>query len=165
MPRPFHPDETKLPTFKRLGCNRRQQSGMDCRTVQILSLCWSPDPAKALFACIAPHASRFKAVALATVLLATGGCEWVKLETPARQIHVQRLGQDVSACQRLGEIAVSVRDRVGPYERNTLRVKDELETLARNEAVTLHADTVQPLSGPDDGQQRWVALNCRPAGR
>ncbi len=106
-----------------------------------------------------------KIAALGVLLFATGGCQWVKLDSAAQQIRVLRQGQDMDGCRRLGEIAVSVKDRLGPYERNSLRVKDELETLARNEATTLHADSVQPLNELDDGAQRWVALNCHPPGR
>jgi hypothetical protein len=39
-------------------------------------------------------------------------------------------------------------------------VKDELETLARNEAATVPANTVQPLDQPYNGSQRFAALDC-----
>ena len=52
------------------------------------------------------------------------------------------------------------RTALGPYERNSLRVHDELETLARNEAPGLGADTVQPLDGPEDGVQRYAMWRC-----
>ena len=93
------------------------------------------------------------------VAVATG-CEWVKMEPGAVQVHVLRAGDNVASCHRLGEIAVSVKDRVGPYERNSVAVRDELETLARNEALTLHADSVQPKAEPADGEQRWLAYRC-----
>ena len=41
-----------------------------------------------------------------------------------------------------------------------LRVKDELEVLARNEAPGLKADTVQAISPVDDGSQKWRAFRC-----
>ena len=102
---------------------------------------------------------------LCLLLIATavsaGGCTWVKMEPDAARIEVRRIGQDMAGCKRLGEIAVSVKDRVGPYERNSIKVRDELETLARNEALTLHADTVQPMAEPADGEQRWTSWRCR----
>jgi hypothetical protein len=73
---------------------------------------------------------------------------------------VLRADQDITACEKRGEIVVSVKDRLGPYERNEIRIIDELETLARNEAPGLGADTVQPLGPPKDGEQRWTALRC-----
>ena len=36
--------------------------------------------------------------------------------------------------QQRGEVVVSVKDSIAFYERNQLHVRDELETLARNEA-------------------------------
>ena len=55
---------------------------------------------------------------------------------------------------------MSVKDSVAFYERNTLRVRDELETLARNEAPGLQADTLQPLGDPVHGEQRFAAFRC-----
>jgi len=40
-------------------------------------------------------------------------------------------------------------------------VREELETLARNEALTLHANAVQPETEPANGRQRWLAYRCR----
>ena len=88
------------------------------------------------------------------------GCAWVKMEPGAAQVRVMPLGRSMGSCQRLGELAVSIQDRVGPYERNNVAVRDELETLARNEALTLHADTVQPEAEPAAGEQRWLAYRC-----
>jgi hypothetical protein len=89
------------------------------------------------------------------------GCEVVRMEPGAAQVRVLPLGQSVASCQRLGEMAVSIEHRVGPYERNNLAVREELETLARNEALTLRADAVQPEAEPANGRQRWLAYRCR----
>jgi hypothetical protein len=102
------------------------------------------------------------AAAAAAVLL--GGCTWVKMEPQGHGIRVAREAEDLSYCARRGEVTVSVRDRVGLYERNELKVRDELEVLARNEAPRLQADTVQPLGEPIEGEQRFVALSCRGGG-
>lgn len=96
------------------------------------------------------------AAALATAL---GACTWVKLEEPGKAVHVAYDGR-VDGCRTLGEIGVSVKDRVGPYERNTLKVKDELETLARNEAASMQADTIAAKGEPHDGEQRFGAYAC-----
>ena len=58
---------------------------------------------------------------------------------------------------------MSVRDQVGFYERNELKVRDELEVLARNEAPDLHADTLQAIDEPLNGEQRFTAYACRGA--
>lgn len=99
----------------------------------------------------------------AVLVAALGGCTWVKMAPGGAAVKVAAAGQDLSACEKRGEVSVSVRDRLGPYERSDLKVRDELETLARNEAPGLSADTVQPKGEPDDGEQRFLAYRCRGA--
>lgn len=99
----------------------------------------------------------------AVVVSALGGCTWVKMAPGGSEVRVASASQDLSACQKRGEVSVSVKDSLGPYERNELRVRDELETLARNEAPGLQADTVQPRGEPSDGEQRFAAFRCGPA--
>ena len=92
------------------------------------------------------------------VLLA--GCTWgIKLNDAGRKVHTAWLS-DVSACKNMGKITVSVMDRVGPVNRNDIKVRDELEVMARNEAATMNADTVKPLGEPHDGEQSWGAYQC-----
>ena len=97
------------------------------------------------------------------LLLALSACTFVKMAPGGAQVQVARSDRDLSACERRGEIAVSVKDRLGPYTRDEIRVRDELETLARNEAPGLQADTVQPKSEPKDGEQRFLAFRCKGA--
>ena len=97
---------------------------------------------------------------LCAVLIAAGGCTWVKMGPGGADVRVARAGDDLSKCERRGEVAVSVKDRLGPYERNDITVRDELETLARNEAPGMGADTVQPKGAPVDGEQRFTTWRC-----
>jgi hypothetical protein len=76
-------------------------------------------------------------------------------------VKVLAAGPAPADCENRGEVEVSVKDSLGPYERNPLRVRDELETLARNEAPGLGGDSVQPLDGPEDGRQRYAVWRCR----
>lgn len=94
------------------------------------------------------------------IAAALGACTWVPMEKGGAQVRVARADENLVACEKRGEVSVSVKDKVGFYERNDLKVRDELETLARNEAVDLSADTVQPRGEPADGEQRFVAFRC-----
>ncbi|MFD0725031.1 DUF4156 domain-containing protein [Lysobacter brunescens] len=100
-----------------------------------------------------------RASSILSLGLLLGGCTWVHMAPGASQVRV--LAQPPSGCEKRGEVEVSVKDGLGPYERNPLRVRDELETLARNEAPGIGADTVQPLAPPVDGAQRFAAWRCR----
>ena len=101
-----------------------------------------------------------KLLCILLLLPVVSACTWVKMAPGAKEVRVVRADQDLSACTKRGEVSVSVKDRLGPYERNDLRVRDELETLARNEAPGLGADTVQPKNQPTDGEQRFLAFRC-----
>ncbi|MCW8807957.1 MAG: DUF4156 domain-containing protein [Rhodanobacter sp.] len=89
-----------------------------------------------------------------------GACSWgIKLDDAGKAVHTAWNG-DVATCHDLGKITVSVMDRVGPVDRNNITVRDELEVMARNEAATMHADTIKPLGEPVDGSQAWGAYQC-----
>lgn len=94
------------------------------------------------------------------VMLPLTACTWVTMTPAGQSVRVARADEDLSGCTRRGEIGVSVKDRLGPIERNHIKVIDELEMLARNEAVGLNANTVQPKAAPDDGEQRFLAYVC-----
>lgn len=99
----------------------------------------------------------------ALMIAALGGCTWVKMAPGGAEVRVAGAGDNLSVCQKKGEIAVSVKDRLGPIGRNDLKVRDELEVLARNEAPGLGADTVQARGEPVDGEQRFAAFRCNGA--
>jgi len=98
------------------------------------------------------------------VPLALSACSWgIKLDDSARNVHTAWNG-DVSSCTNQGRVSVSVQSRVGPVDRNDLKVRDELEVLAKNEAAKLGADTVKPMGDPRDGAQDWGAYTCGTRG-
>lgn len=100
----------------------------------------------------------------AVIVASLGGCTFVKMAEGGKQVRVAGATETLGACEKRGEVSVSVKNSLGPYERNDLRVRDELETLARNEAPGLQADTVQPKGEPADGEQRFVAYRCGAGG-
>jgi hypothetical protein len=105
------------------------------------------------------HPIRLLPVLLAAALVLPA-CTFVKMGPGADEVSVVALGRALPGCEKRGEVEVSVKDRLGPYERDELRVRDELETLARNEAPSLAADTIQPKAPPVDGAQRFTAWRC-----
>lgn len=99
-------------------------------------------------------------VSVLLLLPVLSACTWVKMAPGGKEVRVVRADQVMTACEKRGEVSVSVKDRLGPYDRNQIKVRDELETLARNEAPSLQADTVQPKGEPADGEQRFIAWRC-----
>lgn len=103
---------------------------------------------------------RIALIATTAAVVLASGCTWVHMAPGASAVRVISAGSAPAGCERRGEVVVSVKDRLGFYERNELRVREELETLARNEAPGLQADTIQPLAAPNDGEQRFAAWRC-----
>lgn len=96
--------------------------------------------------------------------LPLAACSWgIKLDTGGEKVRTAWNG-DVGGCRDMGKVTVSVLDHVGPVNRSDTKVRDELEVMARNEAVGLGADTIRPLGDPRDGQQSWGAYHCGPRG-
>jgi hypothetical protein len=98
-------------------------------------------------------------VLVAVTLAGTQACTWVKSSDSGNAVHVAYDG-NVSGCRDAGSISVSVADKVAFYHRPSLKVRDELETLARNQAVTIPADTIKATSDPVDGSQSFEAYVC-----
>ncbi|MCW5578703.1 MAG: DUF4156 domain-containing protein [Dokdonella sp.] len=98
-------------------------------------------------------------VSLSTAL-ALAACSWgIRLDSGGRNVQTVWTG-NVSGCVDKGRVTVSVLDHVGPVNRRDLKVRDELEVLARNEAASIGADTIQPLGEPRDGEQAFAAWHC-----
>ena len=92
-------------------------------------------------------------------------CSWgIRLDSGGEKVRTAWNG-DVGACRDMGKITVSVLDHVGPVGRRDLKVRDELEIMARNQAADLGADTVKPTGEPHDGEQSWAAYHCGPVAR
>ena len=92
--------------------------------------------------------------------LALGGCTWVPLETAAEGVRVADASA-VTHCERVGSARARTKVRVGIFARNEEKVREELETLARNDAPGLGGDTVV-AEGPlgADGVQRFGVYDC-----
>lgn len=86
-------------------------------------------------------------------------CTWVEPTVSGNAVRVAYDGK-VAGCRDAGTVAVTVADKIAFYHRNEYKVADELETMARNEAANLPADTIVPRTEPKDGSQRFQAYVC-----
>lgn len=94
------------------------------------------------------------------LVLPLAACSWgIKLDSGGRDVRVA-WQEDVSGCRLVGSMTVSVLGKVGPVERNALKVGDELEVMARNQAASMPADTIKPIDKPHNGEQSWNAYVC-----
>lgn len=95
--------------------------------------------------------------ALALPLL-LAGCTWVKMAPGANAVRVYTAAP--SQCEKRGEVEVSVKQNLYVYYRNAVKVREELETLARNEAPGLGGNAISPLNEPTGGVQSWAVWRC-----
>lgn len=94
---------------------------------------------------------------LAGALLA--GCSLATMTPEAQRVRV--VDAAPAGCTAAGRVEVSVTSGFSVVKRNQLRVKDELETLARQEAAKIGANTVNPRETPkSDGSQSFDAWRC-----
>ena len=94
---------------------------------------------------------------IAALAISLPACTFVEMAPKASTVKVLATAP---ACEKRGEAEVSVRHKVGFYERSEAQVRDELETLARNEAPGVGADTISPLGAPVEGGQSWALWRC-----
>ncbi|NYZ61364.1 DUF4156 domain-containing protein [Luteimonas deserti] len=99
-----------------------------------------------------------KSLLVVLLSLSASGCTWVHMAPGASAVRVT--GVAPTGCEKRGEVEVSVTHNIAFIERNALRVLEELETLARNEAPGMGADTMSPLGEPSGGTQRFAAWRC-----
>lgn len=93
--------------------------------------------------------------------LVLGACTWVEL-TPEGEKVVVLSESEVAGCKRVGQTVVMLRDSVAGFKRSPEKVRQELNTLARNSAVEIGGDAVVAQGEPEDGRQTFSVYDCRP---
>jgi hypothetical protein len=94
---------------------------------------------------------------LATALAA--GCTWVEATPEGDEVRVVP-GDRVSGCNHLGELSVYTKADVGGIDRSPNKIQQELETLARNEAATMNADTIVAVTQITNGRRTYQVYRC-----
>lgn len=88
------------------------------------------------------------------------GCSWVKLEQGADRVNLVS-HERASDCQKLGRTRVQVAARVGFIPRNDDAIQENLDDMARNQAVEMGGDTIAALDEAEEGRQTFGIYRCR----
>ena len=92
--------------------------------------------------------------------LALPACSWVPLDPEADAVGV--LSESAAAvCERIGEARTRTRAQVGPFGRSPVKLREEHEALARNEAARMGGDAVALVDAPNDGEHVFGVYRCR----
>ena len=89
------------------------------------------------------------------------GC-WVAPSPVSKNVAVMN-GVDVASCRLVGKGDLSVPTTLGTLQRMSDDMENDLQTLAKNQAVNVGADTVAPLTVQNGGNQSWGYYACGPA--
>lgn len=93
------------------------------------------------------------------------GCTWVTQTPEALQANIQVLdGKDaLLRCEKIAANELKVATKLGSLQRMPEDVEHDLSTMAINQAATVGADAVAPLSDLKDGVQTWGLFHCKGA--
>lgn len=86
-------------------------------------------------------------------------CTWVEPTPQGKQVRL--VPQDrVADCRQVGELSTFTKAQVAGVDRNADKVRQELDTLARNEAADMDADTIVATGPVRDGRRSYLAYRC-----
>lgn len=88
------------------------------------------------------------------------GCSWVQLQDGAERVNLVSERQ-AGECERLGRTQVQVAHRVGFIPRNEAAIQENLDDMARNQAVQMGGDTIAALDQAEEGRQGFGIYRCR----
>ena len=103
--------------------------------------------------------AKMRYVAVISLLAVSAACTWVKPKDGAEGVALVKPGL-VSGCTKAGSVNVSTAKTVAGLRRKQDTVRDELLALAKNEALSLGADTLVSLTEIDAGKQTFEAYKC-----
>ncbi|GIX31423.1 MAG: hypothetical protein KatS3mg124_1895 [Porticoccaceae bacterium] len=95
------------------------------------------------------------AVGLTALLTA---CSFVKVSEAGKRVQM-RTSAEVQHCKRLGTVSSSVVDRILFIPRNRQKVQEDLDKLARDQAVIMGANTLVHVA-TRDGVADYIAYQC-----
>ena len=100
-------------------------------------------------------------ISLSLVMLLLSACTWVELTPEAEDVRIVE-AVHVANCKMAGTTTVSVKADIASFKRDPEKIKAELETLARNEAIKLKGDTLVAATEIQDGEQTFKVYKCKP---
>ena len=98
-------------------------------------------------------------------LMLLAGCTWVTRSPEALQADIQVLDTKdaLVRCDKLAANELKVAYKLGTLQRMPDDVAHDLRTMAINQAATVGANAVAPLSDVKDGVQTWGLFDCKGA--
>ena len=102
---------------------------------------------------------RLKHIVVALFLSVLTACNWVDVSSEGQAVRL--VEEDaVNNCERVGRTRSQTTDRVLFVDRNRDKLREELVSLARNEAAQLGGNRIVAESEVVDGRQSFGVYRC-----
>lgn len=86
-------------------------------------------------------------------------CTWVKSTELGEQVTLVQPFH-VLHCQKKGQTQTHVKHEIGFFTRDEETVKEELITLAKNQAATMGADSIVAIGDVNKGNMTFEVYRC-----
>lgn len=86
-------------------------------------------------------------------------CTWVKVTEEGEIVSI-RDKSEVTDCKKVARITSKSKGEIMGVERKKDKVKKELETLARNEALEYGGNVLVPATEMKEGKQSFFVYKC-----
>jgi hypothetical protein len=97
---------------------------------------------------------------MCAITVPTFGCTWVPLSDEGGNVRVLQANA-VADCQKISTISSRTADRVVIFARSDRKVREELESLARNEAADGGGNAIVPIGTMTNGRQSFAVYRCQ----
>ena len=94
------------------------------------------------------------------ITVSTLGCTWVPVTDKGENVRILQASA-VADCQKLSTISAKTADRVVIFARSDRKVREELESLARNEAAAGGGNAIVPIRTVENGRQSFDVFRCQ----
>lgn len=91
--------------------------------------------------------------------LSLSACTWVNQNPAGESVAITDISS-LTQCKKIGDISSRTKHKIGFIPRGEAKILSELQTLARNEAIKLGANTITANGDPVDGSQTYQAFLC-----
>lgn len=112
------------------------------------------------------HGGHVKRIRIASVVIMCAiaaiapGCTWVPLSDEGAKVRILR-ADTAGDCQKISTISSKTADRVIFFARSERKMREELESLARNEAADSGGNAILPIGTMANGRQSFDIYRCQ----
>jgi hypothetical protein len=100
------------------------------------------------------------AVIMCAIAVPTLGCTWVPLSDEGGNVRILHASA-VADCQKISTVSSKTADRFLIFARSDRKIREELESLARNEAADSGGNAIVPIGTMANGRQSFDVYRCQ----